>query len=214
MPYEVLVAEEFWKRLEKVGDRALGEGGQPDPLRCRQGLHLERAQVVPQEFRAHPEDPREVPQRDPRPLVEHLQPPQTPRSWTFHRAFALAVSGISASRSDISPAEPGLLEGVMTFGIGHGPTWGNPSYTDQGDECPMAASELLKRVEVNPKVMAGKPVIRGTRIPVELILDMLAEDVPTAEILKAYPDLTGEDIRAAVAYASASLRAEELRLTA
>src|SRR3990172_3602135 len=61
MPYEVLVAEEFWKRLEKVGDRALGEGGQPDPLRCRQGLHLERAQVVPQEFRAHPQDPPEVP---------------------------------------------------------------------------------------------------------------------------------------------------------
>ena len=78
----------------------------------------------------------------------------------------------------------------------------------------MAAIDLLKRIEVNPKVMAGKPVIRGTRIPVDLILDMLAEDVPTVDILKAYPDLSGEDIRAAVAYASAALKAEELRLTA
>lgn len=78
----------------------------------------------------------------------------------------------------------------------------------------MAADELLKRVEVNPKVMVGKPVIRGTRIPVELILDMLAEDVPMEDILEAYPDLTREDVRAAVAYASASLRAEEVRITA
>ena len=78
----------------------------------------------------------------------------------------------------------------------------------------MDASELLKRIEVNPKVMAGKPAIRGTRIPVEHILDMLAEAVPTAEILKAYPDLSKEDIQAAVAYASASLKAEEVRITA
>ena len=76
----------------------------------------------------------------------------------------------------------------------------------------MEASELLKRIEVNPKVMAGKPVIRGTRIPVDLILDMLAEDVPTEEILREYPDLSRDDIRAALAYASASLKAEEVRL--
>ena len=79
---------------------------------------------------------------------------------------------------------------------------------------PVKTNELLKRIDVNPKVMAGKPVIRGTRIPVELILDMLAEDVPLAEILKEYPDLAKEDIRAALAYASASLKAEEVRLTA
>jgi len=77
----------------------------------------------------------------------------------------------------------------------------------------MDTTELLKRVEVSAKIMAGKPVIRGTRIPVELILDVLAEDIPIAEILQAYPDLTREDIRAAVAYASASLRAEEVRIT-
>ena len=77
----------------------------------------------------------------------------------------------------------------------------------------MDTTELLKRVEVSAKIMAGKPVIRGSRIPVELILDVLAEDIPIAEILQAYPDLTREDIRAAVAYASASLRAEEVRIT-
>ena len=77
----------------------------------------------------------------------------------------------------------------------------------------METSELLKRIEVDPKVMAGKPVIRGTRVPVDLILDMLAEDVPTEEILREYPDLSREDIRAALAYASASLKAEEVRLT-
>ena len=76
----------------------------------------------------------------------------------------------------------------------------------------MEANELLKRIEVNPKVMAGKPVIRGTRIPVDLILDMLAEDIPTEEILREYPDLSKEDVRAALAYASASLKAEEVRL--
>ena len=78
----------------------------------------------------------------------------------------------------------------------------------------MESSELLKRIEVNPGVMGGKPVIRGTRIPVELVLEMLAEDVPLAEILKEYPDLSKEDVRAALAYAAASLRAEEIRTTA
>ena len=78
----------------------------------------------------------------------------------------------------------------------------------------MDTKELIKRIEVNPKILSGKPVIRGTRIPVELILDMLAEEVPTAEILKEYPNLAKEDIRAALAYASASLKSEEIRLSA
>lgn len=94
----------------------------------------------------------------------------------------------------------------------HGPQ-GNGLITQGDHECVVEPSELLKRIEVDPEVMAGKPVIRGTRIPVDLILDMLAEDVPTEEILREYPDLTRDDIRAALAYASASLKAEEVRLT-
>jgi uncharacterized protein (DUF433 family) len=54
-----------------------------------------------------------------------------------------------------------------------------------------------ERIEMNPKVMLGKPVIRGTRIPVELILRKLADGAGEKELLDAYPRLTSEDIRAA-----------------
>ncbi|MCX6595889.1 MAG: DUF433 domain-containing protein [Acidobacteria bacterium] len=52
------------------------------------------------------------------------------------------------------------------------------------------------RIEINPAVMLGKPVIRGTRIPVELILRKLAEGATTADLLDAYPRLVEADIRA------------------
>ena len=70
----------------------------------------------------------------------------------------------------------------------------------------MAANE---RIEVNPKVMLGKPVIRGTRITVELILRKLGEGATEAQLLDAYPRLTAEDIRAAMTYAAESLAHEE-----
>jgi uncharacterized protein (DUF433 family) len=70
--------------------------------------------------------------------------------------------------------------------------------------------QLLERISVNPKVMVGKPVIRGTRIPVELIVKMLAQGIPEKEILEEYPRLEREDIRAALAYASAVLSNEEV----
>jgi len=47
---------------------------------------------------------------------------------------------------------------------------------------------FLDRIEINPKVMVGKPVIKGTRIPVELILKMLSQGISTEEILKEYPE--------------------------
>lgn len=65
------------------------------------------------------------------------------------------------------------------------------------------------RVEINPKVMLGKPVIRGTRIPVELILRKLSEGATEAELLDAHPRLTLQDIRAAIAYAADTLANEE-----
>jgi len=65
------------------------------------------------------------------------------------------------------------------------------------------------RVEVTPRVMLGKPVIRGTRIPVELLLRELAEGATEAELLDAYPRLTRADIRAAIAYAADALATEE-----
>ena len=69
---------------------------------------------------------------------------------------------------------------------------------------------LLNRIEVNPEVMVGKPVIKGTRIPVELILRMLSQGISVEEILEEYPHLTGEDIRACLAYAARALEVEEI----
>jgi uncharacterized protein (DUF433 family) len=59
---------------------------------------------------------------------------------------------------------------------------------------------LLERISVDSDVCFGKPCIRGHRIWVSLILDMLAEGMSVAEILKAYPDLEELDVRAAIAY--------------
>ncbi len=61
------------------------------------------------------------------------------------------------------------------------------------------------RIEVNPEVMIGQPVIRGTRITVELILRKLSEGVTEVDLLDAYPRLTRQDIQAALAYAANSL---------
>jgi len=69
-----------------------------------------------------------------------------------------------------------------------------------------------ERIEINAGVMMGKPVIRGTRIPVELILRKLAEGTSEAELLEDYPHLTAEDIRAAIAYGAASVAHEEVIL--
>jgi len=71
---------------------------------------------------------------------------------------------------------------------------------------------MTERVEVNPAIMMGKPVIRGTRITVELILHKLAEGAREAELLEDYPNLTPDDIRAAVAYGAASVAHEEVVL--
>ena len=70
----------------------------------------------------------------------------------------------------------------------------------------MDRQELLKRISVNPQVCGGRPVIRGTRIWVSLIVDNLAEGVAEEEILKAYPQLTREDIHAALACAAEMTR--------
>ena len=58
--------------------------------------------------------------------------------------------------------------------------------------------------------MMGKPVIRGTRIPVELILRKLSEGAKEADLLEAYPRLTREDIQAAIRYAAETLAHEEI----
>jgi len=68
---------------------------------------------------------------------------------------------------------------------------------------------ITDRIEINPKVMLGKPVIRGTRVPVELILRKLSEGAAEADLLDAYPRLTREDIQAAIGYAADTVAHEE-----
>ena len=65
---------------------------------------------------------------------------------------------------------------------------------------------LLERISIDPNVCFGKPCIRGTRIWVSLILDFLASGMTMDEILKEYPQLTIEDIRAAIAYGAEMAR--------
>lgn len=66
----------------------------------------------------------------------------------------------------------------------------------------MTHEQLLARVRVDPKICAGRPYIRGTRIYIAIVLDALMEDFTPAQIIDHYPCLDLDDIRAAVAYAS------------
>lgn len=65
------------------------------------------------------------------------------------------------------------------------------------------------RIVVDPRILAGKPVIRGTRIPVYLILDMLGAGADIDEILRQYPQLSRDDVLAAISYASRVIEGTE-----
>jgi len=72
------------------------------------------------------------------------------------------------------------------------------------------AGELLQRIDINPQVMLGKPVIRGTRVTVEIILEKIAAGCSTDEVIAEYPQLSREDVLAAVAYAREALSTGEI----
>ena len=76
--------------------------------------------------------------------------------------------------------------------------------------CEMENHELLTRITANPEIFGGKPIIRGMRISVELILSLLAQGVAADEILADYPDLEPEDIRACLQYAHAVIARDSL----
>jgi uncharacterized protein (DUF433 family) len=67
-----------------------------------------------------------------------------------------------------------------------------------------------ERIIIDPGILVGKPVVKGTRLAVEFIVDLLAQGWSEAEILRNYPDLTHEDIQACLSYASAMLRMERV----
>jgi len=66
----------------------------------------------------------------------------------------------------------------------------------------MTYDQLLERISVDPKVCGGQPCIRGTRIYIAIVLDGLAEGLTPEQIIDHYPQLTLDDIRAALAYAA------------
>ena len=66
------------------------------------------------------------------------------------------------------------------------------------------------RIIIDPKIMVGKPVIKGTRIPVEIILERLAEDLDLKTLFEDYPRLTTEDVKACLAYAEAVIEGEDV----
>ena len=65
--------------------------------------------------------------------------------------------------------------------------------------------DYKNRIITDPKIMVGKPVVRGTRIPVEHVLGRLAENPDLAELFAAYPELTREDVKACLHYAKAAV---------
>lgn len=74
----------------------------------------------------------------------------------------------------------------------------------------MNSAKLLKRVTIQPSIMLGKPVIKGTRMPVDLLVEKVAFGASTQELLDDYPFLTADDIRAALLYSARCVSAEEV----
>jgi len=75
-------------------------------------------------------------------------------------------------------------------------------------------ADVLERIAVNPEIHFGKPCIKGTRIPVQDVLELVAEDLSFEQIIKDYyPDITAEDIRACLHYAAALVAVEDIDLT-
>lgn len=70
--------------------------------------------------------------------------------------------------------------------------------------------QVLERITLDPRVMVGKLVIRGTRIPVELLVRMVAQGISEPEILREYPMLQVADIRAALSYAASVVASESI----
>ena len=67
-----------------------------------------------------------------------------------------------------------------------------------------------ERIIIDPHILVGKPVVKGTRLAVEFLVDLMAQGWSESEILRNYPGLEAEDIRACLAYAAATLREERI----
>lgn len=74
----------------------------------------------------------------------------------------------------------------------------------------MTEKSLLKRIAIDPKIMRGKPVIKGTRLPVEIIVEKTAYGLTFEDLKKDYPFLADDDIKAALLYAAKRIANEEI----
>lgn len=72
------------------------------------------------------------------------------------------------------------------------------------------STQYLDKIVIDPQILAGKPIVKGTRMAVEFVIDLLAQGWPETEVIKNYPSLTHDDIQACLQYASAVLHAEKV----
>lgn len=121
----------------------------------------------------------------------------------------LAAMGEQLATAGTVPGGTGEGGGEPT--VGEANVRGQRCYTP-GRRQAMKAPELLDRIEIDPEVMLGKPVIRGTRITVEILLEKLAAGASTEEVLADYPVLERADVLAALSYARQAVGMDELIL--
>ena len=69
---------------------------------------------------------------------------------------------------------------------------------------------MTDKIIVDPKILAGHPIVKGTRIPVSLILNLFAHGYTVGKIINEYPELTADDVKAAAAYAEERIKREEV----
>jgi uncharacterized protein (DUF433 family) len=135
-------------------------------------------------------------------------PPMRLRSWLPGTdgtiAHAVVVEKVQLDHSRGTPGIPLYIR----WDIAYASTC--LTHSSQSGEGKPMDKQLWHRISVEPKVMVGKPVIRGTRIPVETIVRMLAQGISEDDILREYPRLQPEDIRAALAYAARVLAHEDV----
>jgi len=74
----------------------------------------------------------------------------------------------------------------------------------------MKKQSLLKRIERNPEIMLGKPVIKGTRLPAELIVEKIAYGATIDDLINQYPFLEKDDVNAALLYAARIMKSEDI----
>ncbi len=74
----------------------------------------------------------------------------------------------------------------------------------------MTEKQLLRRIVADPRIMSGKAVIRGTRLPLDLILEKVAYGASVKDLQQDYPFITEDDVRAALLYAAKRMRLEEI----